>query len=134
MAEVLRIEGLREFQAKLKAADGQTQKRLRLVLNSAADLIVTGARPLVPVRTGKAANSLKAQSSQRLARVKAGGAKVPYYGWLDFGGSVGRQNSIHRPFLKDGRYIYPTYDANRPQILNIIEDGLSEIITGAKLA
>jgi len=133
MADPIKIEGLRDFQKKLKDADGASQKKLRLVLNAAANVVIDEARPKIPVLTGAAAASLKAQSSQRLARVKAGGAKVPYYGWLDFGGSVGRQHAIKRPFLRDGRYIYPSYDAKRDAILKALEQGISDLAKEAGL-
>lgn len=131
--EVITIDGLREFQAKLKRADGQSQKELRLVLNDAAELIVVGARPLVPRRSGKAAGSVKARSTQRMAQVKAGGARVPYYPWLDFGGAVGRQNSIRRPFIKEGRYLYPTFIAKREPIRERLAAGLANLIQKAGL-
>lgn len=134
MGEVVRIEGLREFQKKLKEADGNSQKELRLVFNDAADLVVSGAKQTIPVRTGRAASTVKAQSSQRQARVKAGSAKVPYYGWLDFGGSVGIHNSVKRPFIKDGRYLYPTFQANKGNVLDRLERGLEQLITKAGLA
>jgi hypothetical protein len=41
---------------------------------------------------------------------------VPHYPWLDFGGRVGRAKSVHRPFLPGGRFIYPGYTRNRPEI------------------
>ncbi len=128
MPEALRITGLREFQASLKHADGQSQKQLRIVLNSAAEIVVARARPMVPRRSGRAAGSLKAQSSQRLARVKAGGAAVPYYPWLDFGGAVGKSNSVRRPFFKEGRYIYPAFTSSRGKVEEALEKGLSDLV------
>lgn len=133
MPEVVRIEGLKELQGRLRKLDGQSQKQLRLVLNEAADIVVTHARPLVPRRTGRAAASIKARSQQRKAIVKAGGSRVPYYAWLDFGGAVGRKNSIRRDFLKDGRYLYPTLSDRRGEIQDKMEQGLNELIRKAGL-
>lgn len=133
-AEVVKIEGLREFQASLRKIDGQAQKQLRLVLNDAAEVIVTGAQGLVPSRTGRARASIKAQSSQREAKVKAGSAKAPYYPWLDFGGSVGRANSVKRPFIKDGRYLYPTYERRRSWFAERLSKGLVTLVESSGLA
>lgn len=127
MGDALRIEGLREFQAALKRADGESQKQLRVVLNGAARLVVEGATPRIARRSGRAAASMRAQSQQRVARVKAGGARVPYYPWLDFGGSVGRNKSVHRPFIKAGRYLYPTVRDRRAMIQEELEDGLKRL-------
>jgi hypothetical protein len=130
MAEVfdqIRVQGLREFQAKLKAADGESQKLLRVVLNDAAEIVVKEANSLVPRRTGNAAASIKAQSSQREGRVRAGGAKVPYYAWLDFGGRVGRSRSVVRPFMKSGRYIYPAAQDKRDAVADRLEESMTEL-------
>lgn len=130
---VVRIDGLRELQAKLKAVDGQLQKQLRLVLNDAVQIVVDDAKGSVPKRTGKAANSLKAQSQQRKAVIKAGGARVPYYPWLDFGGAVGRNNSVNRDFIKSGRYIYPSIGRNRDEVIDKMAEGVYRLMKKAGL-
>lgn len=123
----LKIHGLREFQAALKDMDGESQKKLRLVLNDAAELVADGARRRMPSKSGKARASVKAASSQREARVQGGGAKAPYYAWLDFGGAVGRDKSVKRTFYGGGRYIYPAYGAERTEIEDLLEKRLIEL-------
>lgn len=129
----IQIKGLREFQAALKQMDGETQKQLRVVLNSAADLVASGAARRVPSRSGRARASLRAQSSQREAKVVGGSKKVPYYGWLDFGGRIGRKQGNRRPFLQAGRYVYPTFVANRDAIYQALADGLADLARSAGL-
>lgn len=109
----IRVAGLRELQAALKAVDGEAQKELRVIGNDAADLIVSGTQRLVPRRSGRARGSIRATSSQREVRISAGGARAKHYAWLDFGGSVGRGGSVKRPFIRKGRYLYPTYDRRK---------------------
>lgn len=111
MADAIRISGLNEFRRGLKAMDRETPKALRLAFNDAADIVVTDARPRVPSRTGRAARTVKARSTQTAARVAGGGNRAPYYPWLDFGGKIPRGPA--RPFLKDGRYIYNAYFRNK---------------------
>lgn len=127
------IDGIKELQASLKEVDGELQKQLRVVFNEAAQMVVDTAQAQIPKKSGKAARSVKAQSQQRKVIVKAGGKRVPYYGWLDFGGAVGRNKSIKRAFLKDGRYIYPAYYKNRDEILKHIEEGLTDLVKKAGL-
>ncbi len=103
----IRISGLREFRAGLKAMGKDLPKALRIAFNDAADIVVADARPRVPSRTGRAKGTVKARSTQTAARVVGGGNKAPYYPWLDFGGKIPRGPS--RPFLKEGRYIYNAY-------------------------
>lgn len=124
----IRISGLREFQKALKAADGESQKQLRVVLNGAAQTVVGGAKPLIPRRSGAAAATVKVASSQREARVKAGSSSARYLPWLEFGGRVGINNSVKRPFIKEGRYIFPTYKARKPEIQDQLQEGISSLI------
>lgn len=109
MTDPVRVEGLRELQRGLKRISTEYPKALRRALNDAAELVVDTARPQIPSRTGAARRSLKPASTQTTSRVRAGGGRVPYYPWLDFGGSVGKRKSVRRPFIKSGRYIYPAY-------------------------
>lgn len=123
----IRITGLRDIQAALRQLDGESQKQLRLVLNSAAEAVVGGAARRVPTKTGAARKSLRATSSQREAKVTGGSKKVSYYGWLDFGGKTGRDRSISRPFFQTGRYIYPAYDANKDSIGKALGQALVDL-------
>src|SRR4051794_11989815 len=89
-AETIKVEGLKEFQRVLKKVDGDLPKALRMAFNKTAQLVVDDAKPRVPVRSGKAASTVKARSTQASARVVSGGDKAPYFPWLDFGGTVGK--------------------------------------------
>lgn len=127
------IKGLRELQAALKQMDGETQKQLRVVFNDAAQAVVGGATRRVPVRTGTARKSIRATSGQREAKVSGGSKKAAYYGWLDFGGAVGRKKNTRRPFLKQGRYIYPAYSANADSIQKALERSIVALAQTAGL-
>lgn len=126
--DAIRIEGLREFQAGLKRLDGESQKMLRVVFNDAAEIIADDARRRVPVRTGKARASVKAQSGQREARVVGGGTRVRWYPWLDFGGRVGRGGAVRHRYIADGRYMYPAWRRNRDEVHDALEAGVKKVI------
>lgn len=111
MTQPVRIYGLVEFSRALRKMDSDLPRTLRLALNKTAQAVIDRAVPQVPTRSGRARRSLKAKSTRTAVRVGAGGARVPYYPWLDFGGRVGRNRSVKRTFYSDGRYIYPTYHA-----------------------
>jgi hypothetical protein len=127
------VTGIRAFTKQLKQMDAGLGKTVRITLNSAAEIVVTRTRPKIPRRTGAAAASLKVSSSQREARVAAGGRKAPYYPWLDFGGSVGPGDSVHRPFFTEGRYIYPTVRQHHEEIQKVMATGLSDLAQSAGL-
>ena len=68
----------------------------------------------VPKKSGYAQFTIKARSGGNTLYVIAGGPSsvAPYFGWLDFGGTLknrgpGRNQTIVRPILKKGRYVYP---------------------------
>jgi len=124
----VKVKGLKELQAALKATEDGAQKELRVALNKAADLVAAGAARRVPVDTGAARRSLRPQSSQREAKVIGGSAKVPYYGFLDFGGRVGINRSVRRPFVKSGRYLWPAYSAQRDQVAKVIAAELDALM------
>jgi hypothetical protein len=113
MVDVIKVDGLSQFVRNLKAINKDLPKAVRKSFNAAADLLVADIKPLVPVRSGAAARTVRSTSTQTAARVSGGGARAPYYPWLDFGGKVGRKKSVIRPFYKDGRYIYGTYFRDR---------------------
>lgn len=129
MAVTVQIEGLSEFRKALREVDKNLPKEIRLILNEAANLVVADAKPKVPQRSGKAAGSVRAQSTQKLARVSGGGGRAPYYPWLDFGGAVGKSNSVKRPYSKVGRYIYPVYRKKRDSgvFQDRMVEGLNEL-------
>jgi hypothetical protein len=127
------IEGLAEFNRGLRKLDKEAPKGLRLALNGVADLLVAETRKQIPRRTGAAQASLKAQSTRTSARVAMGGKKAPYMPWLDFGGRTGIHKSVHRPFYKEGRYLYPTLVRIRPDIEKALGQALVAVARDAGL-
>lgn len=109
IVEPIRIEGLSKFSRDLRKLDSDLPKVLRIAFNEAADIVVQDARPRVPRKTGKARASIKTRSTRTSVRIVAGGPRAPWYPFIDFGGSVGKNRSVRRPFLKDGRYLYKSY-------------------------
>lgn len=133
MADPIKIEGLRKFSRDLKTLDKELPKALRLALNEAAGVIVSDAKPRIPSRSGKARRSVVAQSTRTESRVSGGGNRAPYYPFLDFGGRVGRNKSVRRPFLKEGRYIYRAYfdAAVRDEFVQVMEKSLIKVADSA---
>jgi hypothetical protein len=128
------IEGLAQVNRALRSIDKEAPKELRLSLNAAANLLIDRARPKIPQVSGAARRSLVAQSTRTSARVAAGGKKAPYYPWVSFGGQgriAGRPPA--RPFIKEGRDIYPTLREIRPQIEAHLQDSLTAVIRKAGL-
>jgi len=127
----LKVDGIRDLQKALRQIDRAMAKELAAGLAEAADIVAGAARRKVPVRTGRAAASIKTRKSQRTAALAVGGNKAPYYGWLDFGGHVGRAKSVKRPFLRTGRYIYPTLADKADEVRAKVDEVMARLATDA---
>lgn len=133
--ELIKVEGLREFQKAVKAVDAGLGKALRKALNTAVQIVVDEAEPRIPRRSGRAARSLKASSTQNKARVSAGGVKAPHFPWLDFGGKRrGRGGGVAvRPFLKEGRYVWAAFAVKRDEVQTVMAQELTAVAEQAGL-
>jgi hypothetical protein len=124
MANDMKVElvGLKEFRNALRKLSTDFPKEMRLGFREVAIDVAQRVAAKVPVgETGNAAASVKPRASQLGAGVAAGGAKVPYYGFLDFGGRVGKDRRISRPFIPQGRYLFPTIEEEHDQIIAAAE-------------
>lgn len=131
MGEAIRVQGLSEFSRNLRRLDADLPKALRIAFNQAADVVVADARSGIPTKSGKAKASVKARSTRTAARIVGGGRRAPYYPFLDFGGRVGKNKSVRRPFLSDGRYIYKAFYDNVDRLPDILESALLDVARSA---
>ena len=92
--------------------------------NIAADLRAPTKKPRRS--SGRLLSSVRVTSGGNTLFIVGGKAKVPYYGWRDFGGVLKpagrRRNTQVRPFLKRGRYIYPAIDETSRQLVDAAGD------------
>lgn len=116
----VRVEGLAELRRALGGIDKALPKKLAKQLKAVGEKVAANARGRMPSRSGRARGSVKAGTSGNAAHVQGGKKTVPYFGWLDFGGTLkptgGRRNTQHRPKLSKGRYLYPAIEQMQPEI------------------
>lgn len=129
----LNVTGLRELRAALNRLDKALAGELRDGLKNAAGVVARDAARVVPKRSGRAAGSLRAVSRGNTVLVQGGGARAPYYGWLEFGGAVGRKSSVKRPRVPNGRYIRPAIARNETEIVNKVADAFDNAARKAGL-
>lgn len=84
---VARVTGAKELRASLKKA-GADMKDLSAAHKAASTIVAKRAVPTVPRLSGALAASVRPSGTQTMARVMAGGARVPYgnpihWGWPD---------------------------------------------------
>lgn len=115
------IEGLRDFSRAVKKASNETAKEMRRELKSEiAEPLARSVRGNVPVRSGTWRRSIRAGATQRGAHITWGRARVPYAGWMEFGGQLpskasGRPARVVRTRTPGGRYVYPEIARARPE-------------------
>lgn len=133
MSVKIQVDGLRQFTRALKQLDTDLPKMVRIALNDAAQLVIDEALPHVPKRTGKAARSMRGQSTRNAVRVTEGGNRAPYMPWLDFGGRVGRKKATRRAFSPDGRFLYPAYFRLRDDgsFVDVMSEALVDVARSA---
>jgi hypothetical protein len=130
----VRVEGIRELQRSLRQANASFPAELRKANKSAAEVVVAFALPKAPVKTGRLRKSIKAQAQQRGASVKGGTeVRVPYFGFIDFGGRVGIHGSVQREFIPEGRILYPALRQARPVFMRTYERDVKSLLVKAGL-
>jgi hypothetical protein len=111
---------------------------LRNELKSAVSaIVVPNIKTRIPRRTGRAQDSIRAVSKGNSIVIVGGKTSVPYFGWLDFGGELkgrgqAKNQTIRRPFLKKGRYVYPGIAATEPQMVQAAGRAVDKILQQAK--
>lgn len=128
----IQVEGLRELNAALrKLGEKELPKEFKRASKRAAQVVAVEAAARVPKRTGKLAASIRGAAQARGAVVRAGRESVPYAGWIEFGGTIQHKTdnwSSTRPFIKQGRYIFPAAKAKEPQVVELFEAGVSHAL------
>lgn len=129
----IQVLGLKEFRGDLKAANVLLPRELRKVFNAAATAVVADAKAKVPRRSGALAGTIQARSTSTEGRVTMGSEKVPYAGFIEFGGHVGKgrkgkgTGSVSRPFIRTGRYLYPAFLRHQLEVLAAMEGLLRDL-------
>ena len=121
MVEVVGAAAMAELTAALRHVSDEIGDVVLSELEEIAKGVAADAARQVPRRTGRAAASYRAAG----AAVSYGGPDVPYVPWLEFGGKVGPGKGVTRPYIKGGRYLYPTLG----RAFEDIESRVDELIT-----
>lgn len=98
--EHIEVEGLKELQRALRRAkDEDLKKALKSSNKAAAQDVADEAQNIVPVKSGKLLESIKAGVELKSGYVKAGSGRVEYAGPIHFGWRS--RNIEPNPFLYD---------------------------------
>lgn len=154
---------MKEFLASVKATNAEAPQALKVGFKEAAEVVAQEARRRAPVYRGPAKRgvkpgalraSIRTFATQRGAGIREGKASVPYAGFIDYGGTVGRMRTgnfsavrgtgnqhVHyrarvarqarhfaqRPYIKTGRIMYPAFEAKRGEVQKLAGDALFRV-------
>ncbi len=127
--DAIRIDGLRELSKNLRIVEDGMQKEIAQVFKRAAERVANEARRRIKSRTGRLAASVRPYGTQRAAGVRMGRKAAPYAGPYEFGGYPEA-----RPFVPEGRAIYPAFRDMAGVIQDQVEEELADLIRKAGLA
>lgn len=122
-AAAVQIVGLRETRLALSAVSSQGSKAMRRGMLEAARQIVPKVKAAYPKRTGELAGSVKASAGGQSQTIRVRPSE-PYAGPVDFGGWP-----PGRPFIGDGRYLYPTVYSEQDKIVELTEKAVQHTIS-----
>lgn len=120
------ILGLREVQRDLRKLGDDTKTELKDTHKAAAEIVVLGAKRLVPYRTGRLADSIRALATNTSGKVRAGSASVPYAGPIHFGWPARR--------IAPQPFIYDALDARVDEIRGLYDKRIEELIRNYDLS
>ena len=105
LAQVVGLKALIKDLSKMTdPRSGAMVKAMVAAGKQSMDPIANAVRSAYPSDSGNLRGSVRQSGTRTGAVVRVGSkAKVPYAGPVDFGGYPG-----DRPFIADGRYLYPT--------------------------
>jgi hypothetical protein len=102
------VRGVPEFIVGCEQLGINVKEAVDVAFRRIADQAAILVKPKVPVVTGRLQRSVAANVDDQGGRPNVTmGGDLPYAGWVEYGGTRGR------PYLPEGRYVYPTAHAAR---------------------
>lgn len=114
-----------ELRTALREVSDEIADLVHSELEDIARTVAASARSKVPHRSGAAQSSYRA-----VGAAVSWGEGVPYVPWLEFGGKVGRKDSVKRPFVRKGRYVYPAIAEQMADIEKRVDDLIAAMTHG----
>jgi hypothetical protein len=126
-APTVAVIGLRALQRDLARladpAGGEMAAALAAAGRQAAQPVADAVRNAYPSVSGTLAGSVRVTGSRTGAAVRVGRKSIPYAGPVDFGGYPG-----DRPYLPDGRYLYPAARAHAADVVAAYQTAVTRVV------
>lgn len=126
---IVEVKGARELRSALKRIDSDLPNAIKAKFREIAEGAVGPIANALPRKSGDLAGSVRAGATRRAALVRIGKAALPYAGSVEFGGWP-----RGRPFIKEGRYIFPTAERLAPIAASEASKSIDEVARRAGLS
>lgn len=122
----IKVEGLRDTIKDLQALGAEKQDFVDINLE-AAEILMSAARPLVPVRSGKLLGTMRASKTVQYAQVQLGKAKVPYAAPIHYGWYYDRNNFIKKN-IKPNPFLAKALRQNYDEIIKRYNESVQKVL------
>jgi hypothetical protein len=123
------LEGLKELRRDLiRLGDDDMPKAFVAAGVKVAEPLAGRVRSRLPRDSGDLAGSVRVAKIRTGAALRVGSKKVPWAGWVEFGGTRRRPHVSSRDFYPQGRYIFPEARAAGPQAVEAYAAEVGKII------
>ena len=120
-APAIRVDGARELRRAIKQAERvELIDELKKANREAADLVAYEAQTIVPVKSGRLLESIRASGTQAAGIVRAGRASIPYAGAIHFGWLA--------QGIEPNPYLYDAADARVDEVLTRYEEAVDRVL------
>lgn len=119
------VRGVDELNRGLARLEDNIQDEAPRRFEGVADKVKSVTRARVPHKTGAMAASLMARRDGDTVHVGYDGS-VPYAGWVEFGGTRGRD------YVPGGRWLFPAAHLAEPQLVAAGRDAAHDEIKGMR--
>lgn len=131
--ESVRVQGLSELRAALRAVDVKLPTELTKASKRAADLVAQRTKESFSARSGvapKVAASVRSYGQQQKAAVGIGGPQWPFALGSEFGSIRYKQFPAWRGSGGDAGYsLYPSIRSSRDEIVNLYGDMIEALLS-----
>jgi uncharacterized protein YfaQ (DUF2300 family) len=104
-------------------------QQLKAAGKQAAEPVASRTRATVPHDSTTLEQDIRVSGTKTGATVRMGRAKVPYAGWIEFGGS--RPDGSTRAYVPDGRYLFPAARGLSSQVADLYSQALQRALDTA---
>lgn len=107
MVAVIGMRALSRDLAKLTSDRGALYKALQGAARQAVEPVASATRSALPQVSGRLAGTVRVGATRTGASLKMGTTARRYAGWVEFGGNRRTPWPSSRPYLSQGRYMFP---------------------------